>query len=270
MKTAKYLAIGLIAISIWNTGMSQNWNLGPVVGLNMCPVAENDSSQAAMRSGLSLGFQAGPVWEGKPWGLRFGLVFNQRYTSYAHTDPSQGLSLLDGLLGGILQGIDLKGTETTLTQTTYWTADVPISLQYKTKSGLFFEAGVYGGLLIAARNRTDVTTHIPLFELFKLKDLGVGGLVTSLLPENGTVSSTNQSTSGLSGLNAGAIGGMGADIHPFVLSVRYQYGFNNLRTDGMPVGVKNQQLLSIHLAYLFSADIYRNGLRPKYNLELIK
>jgi hypothetical protein len=74
----------------------------------------------------------------------------------------------------------------------------------------------------------------------------------------------------LTGFGGGAMAGIGADLDHIRLSVSYQYGFNNIRSDGLPAGVNKPQALSIHLAYLFSASFYNSGLKPKYDLELIK
>ncbi|MEQ8324692.1 MAG: outer membrane beta-barrel protein [Vicingaceae bacterium] len=268
MKNLLALIVALF-ISIFGIYGQNEWRLGPSVGTSLSPIKFKDSPNALLKPGLSLGFNAGPVWE-KNWQLNFGLSFQQRYTSFQNVEPSGALDLISGLLSGIVQGLDLEATESVYSETTYWTVDFPINMQYKFNSGFFLEAGGYFNLLMNASSNVETNSHIPLFEVFDPQDLGLGGIVNSFIPENGTTTTSNQSTNGLTGLGGGLSAGLGADLDNIRLSVFYQYGLTDIRSDNVQAGVKNQQALSISITYLFSGQFFRSGLRPKYNLELIK
>lgn len=266
-----FLLIGsIIILSLHSSFAQKKWFISPVLGVNMTPLKESSDDPGFLKAGLSIGALTGTAIN-EHWRLNFGLTFNQRHTNNSFEEPSQSESLLTDLIGNLIGDFDFGGTDIVDVNTSYWTVDLPVTIDYVFNSGFFIHGGLFVNTVIKANNEVKTTTHIPVLELIDLDDLGLG-VVSALLPQNGTENTSNTLSEGLRSTNFGLSGGFGADVGNIQLKFQYQYGFGSIRTDNHEIGVSNQQAFSFHIAYLFfpTAEPKSTRLKPRYDLELIK
>ena len=261
----------LILLFGLNESLAQKtWYLQPTIGVNFTPIQLSESDPKLYQSGFSFGLLTGPALTDN-WKLNFGLTVNQRYTSYSYEEDTQNQGLLIDLIGNLIGDLDMGGTDFTEVSTEYWTIDLPISVDYQFESGFFFTGGLFVNSTISANSNIKTTTHIPVMELIDLDNLGLG-VVSTLLPQNGTVESSSDSKGGLNTTNVGLMGGFGAEVGQIELRLQYQYGFIEIRNDDFNPLISNPQLISFHLAYLFELKQQTRSkkLKKRYDLDLIK
>ena len=233
----------------------------------MVPVVESDISGTTYKGGMSFGLNSIHMVEERI-SLDYGLTVNQRFASGSFASESDELTdLLNlGAIPGI-GAIDLTIYENTRVLTTFWTIDVPLTISYRTKSGVFFSGGGYVNYLLSAKHKSEHTTHIPVFEVIPAEELITDPFLLSLIPGNSTEVITDESKDDMNDLGFGILAGVGYQANSWIVRLSYQHGLNDIRDDDMIMKVKSQAAINLSLGILMQDLFMKSGDKAIYDLD---
>lgn len=209
-KMKKILVIAVLMIASLNVMNAQTINFGVKAGLNLADVSGSPSASSSIggetssySNGMHIGFHIGAVCNialNDNFSIAPELLYSQGgyKQTYTFTD--------DGSFSGV------KETNTTVSNVSLNYLQIPIMAHYKLESGLYFEAGLYFGILLSASNHETGTFN-----------------ETSPVAFNASSDTTSSNDSALNKVDFGLAFGVGYQLPMgLAFNVRYDLGLTSL------------------------------------------